>query len=859
MWALGAVAVRAHAAGGSGTGGSGTATDAGLGLAQLVDTRTGTAGAGHTFPGAEVPFGMVQWSPDTRPTYTEGSEYAPTDDRLWGYSLTHLSGAGCPGAGDVPMLPLSGTLPGGNPNQITTELSHTGEVAQAGYYSLQSNQPSTVTSEFTATTHSSMARFTYPATRRAGLLIKLMASQNGDYGDSAQVIGNHELQGSVTSGNFCKELINGGQKQLYTLYFDITFDRPFTAARMLTQAGQTDPEAVALSFDTTGDPVVRAKVGISYVSAANARLNWLTENPGWNFDAVRERAQAGWDRLLGRIAVAGGTPEQTQEFYSLLYKSFLQPNVISDINGQFLGADLKTHSLAPGQRNQYGMFSGWDIYHSLSQLQAMLDPGPAGDMAQSQLNFYGEDGLLQQWGYAALNNYVMVGDPADAIIADIFTFGAHNFHTHQALSDMLAQADTVNYARPGEALEQQLGYLPEDATYGCCRAHGFVSSLLEYDNADLALAQFARDLGDRADAVRLTGRANNWENLFDPQTDLLTSRLANGLFEDGVTPTFDGTFPTDYEPYVEGDPYQYLWDVPNNYASLFSLLGGKETVRGMLKAYLSRPNGGGSYADVSNEFGFGEQFAPDYAGDPADTQQAVANIRNALYRPGVDALANNDDLGANSSAYVWEMLGMYPENPGRGTLVFASPGFPEATIRLPNDHRITIRAPQASPSTYYVQSLLLNGRPYTNLSVDFSRLARGSTLDWTLTTRPTTWGTAPSDAPPSYGFGLEPVVGFLAPQHLRLAPSARASIQVGAQNATASRQRVKVIITPPAGSGLTVAPERRTISVPPNGRATFAAVLSATASAPAATDWVTAQLTMSGGRSETVKLEVRVS
>jgi predicted alpha-1,2-mannosidase len=828
-------------------------------LAQLVNTKTATAGGGHTFPGAEVPFGMVQWSPDTKPTYTEGSGYAATDNRLWGYSLTHLSGAGCAAAGDVPMLPLTGPLPSGDPNQITTALSHTTEVAQAGYYSAQSNQPSTITSEFTATPHSAMARFTYPPTPQADFLIKLMASQNGDFGDSVNVINSQEIQGSETSGDFCRELINGGQPQRYTLYFDITFDRPFTASQVITGPGQTDPEALALTFDTTKDQTVRAKVGISYVSPANARLNWQGENSGWNFDAIRAHAQSPWDRLLGRIQVSGGSALETQQFYSLLYKSFLQPNIISDVNGQYMGADLRVHSLAPGQQAQYGMFSGWDIYHSLAQLQAMLDPGPAGDMAQSQLNFYSEDHVLQQWGYDNLNNYVMVGDPADAIIADIYTFGAHNFQTQQALSDMLAQATTVSPARPGEQLEQTLGYLPEDGTYGCCRAHGYVSTLLEDDTADLALAQFADAMGDRADALRLTARANNWENLFDPSNNLLTSRLANGLFEPGITPTFRGVFATDYEPYVEGDPYEYLWDVPNDYTALFSLLGGKETVRAMLRSYLSRPNGGGMFAYLSDEFDFGEQFAPDYAEDPAGTQLAVANIRNTLYRPGPDAMPNNDDLGSNSSTYIWEMLGMYPENPGSGTLVFASPGFPEAVIHLPNGHAITIRAPQASPSTYYVQSLLLNGKRYTNLSVDFSRLARGSTLDWSLGTTPSAWGTAPTDAPPSYTAGLEPVVGFLSPQQLTLAPSAQATIEVGAQNATASRQSVQMNIVPAAGSGLAVSPALSTLSVPPNGRATFTAAVSAAAGTAPGSYWVTAQLTMPGGRTQSIKLAVQVT
>ena len=826
-------------------------------LASLVDTRFWTSGGGNTFPGAEVPFGEVQWSPDTMPSDEAGGRYDISDNQLLGYSLTHVSGPGCGAAGDVPMLPMTGPLPSGNPNNMTTAFSHTGEVAQAGYYSAQSGAPNTITSEFTATPHSSMARFTYPATNQAGFLIKLRASQSGDSADTATVVGNNEIQGSDTTGGFCGTEGYQNQPGEYTVHFDIVFDHPFTASQVIPSASATNPQAVALTFDTTQNQVIQAKVGISYVSAANAKLNWQTENPGWDFDSVRQQAQSSWDQLLGKIQVSGGSDSQTQMFYSLLYKDFIQPNITSDVNGQFMGADNQVHTIAAGQGDQYGMYSGWDTYHSLAQLQAMLDPQAAGDQAQSQVNYYAEDKQLQQWGYDNLNNYVMVGDPMQSIIADYYTFGAHNFDTKQALADMLAQATTVNDVRPGEALEQQLGYLPEDGSYGCCNPHGYMSTLLEYDTEDTALAQFASDMGDTSDAAMLTRRANNWENLFNPNNNLLTSKLANGQFEPGVTPTFGGTFPTDGEPYVEGSPEEYLWNVPNDYPALFSLLGGKAKVQPMLQQYLSNPNGGGMSALLTNEFDFGEQFALDYAGDPAGTQQAVNNIRNNMYQPGFD-LPNNDDLGANSSSFIWEMLGMYPENSGKGTLVFASPGFPQATIHLANGNDININAPGASPSTYYVDSLKLNGSPYNKLSVDYSTLQSGATLDWTLGTTPTDWASGAGDGPPSYSAGLKPVVGFFS-KSVTVAPGASDSVDIGAQNATQNHQSVQVSVSTPAGSGLSVSPSSGTISVPPNGRHTMALTVTAGASAPQGFNSVTATLTTADGTTQTVKLAVLVA
>ena len=711
--------------------------------ATLVDTRTWTSSGGNTFPGADVPFGMVQWSPDTMPDRSDGGGYTYGDKRLAGYSLTHLSGPGGPAAGDVPILPMTGPLPGGNPSGVTTSFTNVGEVGHAGYYSARSNGRRTITSEFSATPHSAIGRFTFPRTSAADFLIKLRDSEQGDSASSARVIGHNEIAGSDTGGNFCRETHRFGHQQ-YTVYFDIVFSRPFRTARVVAERHRSGPSSVFLTFNARSERVIDAKVAISYVSIANAQLDREKEIPGWDFSHIQRAAQGTWNDLLGRIAVSGGSYAKTQEFYSLLYKDFLQPNITSDVNRQYRGSDFKVHALSGGQLNQYGMFSGWDIYHSLAQLQAVLDPSAAGDMAQSLLNYYAQNRILPQWGYLNLDNYAMTGDPADAVMADYYAFGVRNFDTRKALADMLRQASTVNRVRPGEALESKFGYLPQNGRYGCCHFRTYVSSLLEYDTADFALSRFAAALGDSADSIKLQRRADNWINYFDRPKHLLVPRLKNGAFLSGVSAATR-------RRYTEGDAVEYLWDVPNDYAKLFSLLGGDARVAPELRRYLSKPDRGGTYARLSNEFDDGEQNAPDYARDPAATQQAVGVIRNAIYRPGPDGLRNNDDLGAESSQFIWDMLGMYPENPGSDVLVFASPGFPKAVISLPNGGTITINAPGASKTRVYVRSLTLNGAAYHDLYVPFAALASGATMDWTLRSSPTSWGSAPQDVPPSYG------------------------------------------------------------------------------------------------------------
>jgi predicted alpha-1,2-mannosidase len=826
-------------------------------IADLVDTRTWTSGGGNTFPGADVPYGMVQWSPDTYPDRNAGGGYGYGDTELMGYSLTHLSGPGCGAGGDVPILPMTGALPSGNPNNDMTSFTNTGEVAQAGYYSAKSNMPNTITSQFTATPHTSMGRFTFPKTTAADFMLELQNSQTDDTADSAQIVGNNEVTGSVTTGFFCGEGTNDGQLQEYTVYFDLVFSQSFTASQIITESGQTDPAGVFLTFNTTSNPVIDAKVAISYVSTGNAQLDMQTENPGWDFNAVKASAQNSWNNLLGEIRVSGGSYAQTQEFYSLLYKDFLQPNITSDVNGQYMGADEKVHTVSGSQKNQYGIYSGWDIYHSLAELQAMLDPSAAGDQAQSLVNYYSQDQILQQWGYLNLNNYVMVGDPAQSIISDYYAFGAHNFDTSQALADMLKQATTVNDVRPAEALEQKYGYIPADAAIShCCNPHGTVATLLEYDTEDLALSQFATAMGDYKDAAMLQERANNWENQFDPYNDLLNPRDENGQLVPGIVPTF----PDSNELYyVEGDAYEYLWNTPNDYPALFSLLGGDSKVNSLLTQYLSQPNGYGLFDQVTNEFDLGEQNAQDYSGDPAGAQLANNTIRNTVYLPGPSGLANNDDLGAESSQFIWQMLGFYPENSGSANLLLNGPGFPHAVINLPNGKTIVINAQGASPTDFYVKSLTINGRPGSQLYTSFDTLSQGAVLNYGMSATATSWGSAPQDAPPSYAGGLRPVVGYTSSQQVTLAPGTSTTVQVEAQDATGTPQRVQASVSVPAGSGLTVTPGSGSFQVPANGSGSMAVTVSASSSSAQTFYTVPVKLTDHGMPLPTVNLTVLVA
>jgi predicted alpha-1,2-mannosidase len=706
--------------------------------APLVNTLVMTTGGGNDFPGADVPFGMVQWSPDTSPSRPDGGGYDFTNSQIRGFSLTHMAGPGCGAMGDLPILPMTGPLPSGDPGVHMEPFTHTGEQATAGSYSVSSGSPA-IKTELTATLHSGMGRFTFPATTQADVLIKLLDSQNGTSASSAQIVGSNEVTGAATSGHFC------GAAETYTVHFDITFDRPFTASRIVDEGQAPGPNSVFLTFDTSSNRVVQAKVGISFVSAANAKANWQADNAGFDFASTQAAAVAAWNGALGRIQVAGGTAAQQQLFYTSLYHVLLHPNVVSDANGQYIGFDNQVHAVATGHA-QYDNFSGWDVFHGQTQLSALVAPAQTSDIAQSLLNdaAQGSIHLMPQWGFENSYNYVMVGDPAQAALADYYAFGARGFDTTTALNVMKTQATTTNDVRPETALENKHGFIPNDGSYPCCNAHGFLSSQLEYDQADFALSRFAQTMGDTATASSMLTRANNWKNVFNPANQLLNPRNANGQFVGGITPTSTNS-------YVEGTAAQYRFVVPFNQAALAGLLGGNAKVVPMLDSFFTTLDGSnGNNAFLANEFDLGTPWFYNWVGAPSHTMQLLSRIESQLYQDTPSGFPNNDDLGTMSANYVWGALGFYPVTPGTADLVFNSPMFTQAVIQLPGGGTMTVNAPQASGSNIYVQSLKVDGAVSTRSWLPASSWQNGVTLDFTLGSAASSWGTAAADAPPSY-------------------------------------------------------------------------------------------------------------
>ncbi|MGW3264007.1 lectin [Streptomyces sp. NPDC001056] len=847
--------------------------------ASLVNPLIGTSGEVDTFPGPDMPAGMVQWGPDTTPDRPSGGGYEYNDNKISGFSLTHVSGPGCGVAGDLPVLPVTGTL-SGNLGNASAGFRHADEQTGIGFYKV--TDASGVTTRLTDTTRAGLGSFTFPAGSRANLLFKLSGGATQVDGTRVQVVNKKEISGAVDSGHFC------GAKNRYTLHFDIKFDRPFTssgtwiggtinpdatslkagkvrqelrthpskrlkeehftvpaapsptvhdnaggssgtpapapsagatpstsATGKAAQPPTTGANGMYLTFDTSSDPTVRAKVGISYTSDANAADNLTTEIKGWNLDAVEQANHDAWNAVLDRVRIGGGTPDQQVQFYTALYHALLHPNVFSDANGQYMGMDNQIHKLAKHQRAQYANYSGWDTYRSQTQLMALVEPRVADDVVTSMLNGYDQTGLLPKWASNNGESYVMVGDPAAGIIAGAYAFGARGFDTGKALAALRHEATAPNNDRPGESVRDAKGYLPLDENdYGCCNFYGPVSTQLEYDSADYALAAFAKSLGRTAVYRKFATRAQDWMNVFNPQTGYMQAKDKDGQFAGGFTPGTSSGF-------VEGTSAQYTPMVPFNLRQLIQARGGDKAYSSFLDSLLDNiTDPGNTDANLSNEPSVEIPWEYAYTGQPWKTQEAVRAAQRNLYFNAPVGSFGNDDLGAMSSWYVWSELGMYPETPGTDTLVLGSPAFPVAKVTLAGGKTVRINAPQAAPDAPYVHSLDVKGKEWRTSWLTYEQFKGAGTLDFTLGTRPDeSWASGPSAVPPSDTTGGDRVLAAAGPSSdgLVLQPGTSGDGTLDLTNLGGEDATVDWKATAP--SGVTLDPASGSVKVPASGSA----------------------------------------
>lgn len=717
-----------------------------LPLTRYVNPLIGTLGsnspnpvpngqAGSVVPAAGLPYGMVQWAPDTNTTPAPGTSKEPSSpagyyydlDTIQGFSLTHMSGAGCSGNdGEFPVMATT------NATQLTPTFSHTNEHAAAGYYSVKLD--SGVRVELTATLRTGFGRFTFPQAQPSIVVINTTRTNtHAQTAGTVTQLSTSAITGTTSGGGFC------GNGRAVPLYFYAEFDQPFASTSTLSGGVAT------LNFNPGA--TVQMRIGLSYVSAANAQLNLQQENPRWNFERVRQEADDTWNRSLNTIQVAGGSQDALTKFYTAFYHTLWAPSVFNDVNGQYLGFDDAVHTLAAGQKAQYTSFSGWDVYRSLIALKATLFPAETSDMMQSLVNDADQCGALPHWVNDNVEVAVMPGDAGSVMVADGYLFGATNFDAQDALKHMIQVANIPGTTCQGTT---EIGGLSTLLKYGYIAGgeSAYASSTLEYSNDDFAISQFAGALGNTAIQKMLLDRSANWQNLLDSALTppLITARNTNGTW---VSPL---PVPGTTANYEEGNAEQYTWMVPYNPAGLFELLGGNSTVVTRLDAFFSSLNAGETLPNfyMGNEPTFEVPWLYNWAGDPAGTQNIVQQIMGTAFGTGPDGLPGNDDLGAVSGWYVWGALGLYPEIPGVAGYALGSPQFPWIQIHLENGRRIQIVAPGA-PESNYVRNVSVNGREQSRPWLGLETIRNGAVLSFEMSPRVTTWGTAATDAPPSFG------------------------------------------------------------------------------------------------------------
>ncbi|WP_097269934.1 GH92 family glycosyl hydrolase [Streptomyces sp. TLI_55] len=789
-----------------------------------VDPLIGTRDGGNVFPGAVTPFGMLSWSPEntrgdaTRTAAPGGYHYDAT--RIRGFSLTHMSGTGCAGgSGDIPFFPYAGQV-ASSPASDTgdavyaADFDHADETAEPGHYKV--SLASGVTADLTATARTGSARFTYPADRPASLLIRTANSEVGSTDSTVEIHPEtRTVSGSVTSGNFCGHLDPEGRRAYYTLHFTARFDRAFKATGTWRD-DRLDPGSLATSggtggFADGGRPVagkgaggyvefapgagpVNVKVGVSYVSRAGAETNLAAENPPYRtFDAVREAARRAWRDDLAAVRVGGGTDAERTTFYTALYHSLLHPNVISDADRRYRGADGEVHRT--GRRAQYGTFSGWDVYRDQVQLLTLLQPRTGSDIAQSLYELAEQNGgTWDRWLHGASGTHVMNGDPSAIALAGIHAFGGTDFDLPGALHSLVraatvpTQQDLSAAGKPVLSVGQRPSldrYLKHHYMPSVSNAWGGAAETLEMSGADFALSQLATAAGEKGVAAEFAGRSQWWQNNVNigahPSGGYIANRKDDGSWVTGFTPDTGNGF-------VEGTAAQYTWMVPHNPAGLFAAMGGRDAARGRLDSFFHAGDGswaftgsGGEKAELDNEPSINVPYLYDYAGAPYRTQETVRAAMRQLWSTRPGGIPGNDDLGAMSAWYVFAALGMYPQVPSRAELVLASPLFPRIEIDRPDGNDISVHAEGAATDAPYIHSLRVDGRTSERPWLPASLVRDGGRLDYTLSGTPDrAWGSGADAAPPSFREGEQPYQVGIGPTAVTLAPGGSAKVAVRA-------------------------------------------------------------------------------
>ncbi|MEZ0542801.1 GH92 family glycosyl hydrolase [Fibrella arboris] len=738
-------------------------------LVPYVHPLIGTEKMGHTYPGATTPFGSVQLSPDsdTLPYDVNGkyngdvyrycAGYKYEDKTIVGFSHTHFSGTGHSDLGDFLIMPTQGTLqlnPGVANDSKTgyrSAFSHANEVAQAGYYKVKLDDHN-IMAELTASDRVGFHQYTFPKSDQSHIILDLAAGIY-NYDDKTVWTFVRVVNDTLITGY----RQTNGWARTRTVYFALSFSKPFKAygQKNLDKAqvyrgfwrkfDQTRnfPEIAGkrvrmyFDFDTNEGEQVKLKMALSPVSQENALANMQAEIPHWNFEQVKNKAQAAWNGELNKIQIDAAEDDKVN-FYTAMYHAFINPTTYMDVNGQYKGLDQGVHQ-ASGFTN-YTTFSLWDTYRALHPFFNLMQPARNNDMVQSMLKHYEQSTLnmLPVWSHYANDNWCMSGYHSVSVLADAVVKGVFKGDPNQALDACIATSNHRSYEGIGEYIDR--GYIPATANGTS------VSNTLEYAYDDWCIAQLAKKLNRQAVYATYLKRSENWKNVYDAAIGFMRPRLADGSFK----PAFD-VFSTDGQGFIEGNSWNFSFFVPQNPTALVATMGGPRKFAARLDTLFAMHLPDKFFAETEditregiiggyihgNEPAHHIAYLYNWAGQPWRTQERIRQILRMQYKPTPDGLGGNDDCGQMSAWYLFSAMGFYPVAPGSTDYSLGSPLVKSAKLTLENGQTLTIEALNQSDKNVYVSKVVFNGATLSQPVITHEDLLKGGKLTFYMSAKPT--------------------------------------------------------------------------------------------------------------------------
>ncbi|MDR0960994.1 MAG: GH92 family glycosyl hydrolase [Mediterranea sp.] len=704
--------------------------------AKMVNPFIGTDHAGNTYPGAQVPFGMVQLSPDNGlPGWDRISGYFYQDSTISGFSHTHLSGTSVGDLYDISFMPV--TLPykeSKPPLGIYSSFLHSEEAAGAGYYQVMLKDYN-IRVELTATQRCGIQRYTFPKAN-AAVFLNLRKSMNRDetVDTYIDVVDSQTIRGYRISNGWARD---------QHVYFYTRFSRPFDAVKLDTlpiikQDIRIGTSTIArFDFHTEEGEQVVVSTALSGVGMDGAMRNLKNEVPDDNFNEYLLDAHAAWDDELGKIEVHSDDYHEKVKFYTALYHAMLAPTIYSDVDGMYRGADGITHH-AYGWIN-YSTFALWDTYRAVHPLFTLIEPERTNDMVKSMVAFYEQSGRLPVWSLYGSETDRMVGYHSVSVIVDAYLKRIGNFEPAEAMEACLATANSNWYRGIGEY--KKYGYVPCDIPDHYHRENGSLSKTLAYAFDDYCIARMAEKMGRKTIAEEFYQRSQNYRNLYNSATGFFHPRDSKGNFVEKF-------HPDEYSPYIcESNAWESLWLVYHDIDGLIELLGGKQRCIQKLDSLFTYNPSQSSALLLANTGIMGQYVhgnAPDYhvmylynkVGQPWKVQEYVAKAMREFYHDAPSGLTGNDDCGQMSAWYVFGAMGFYPLNPVSGQYEIGTPLFPQVDIHLPNDKTFSVIAHNVSEENFYIQSVKLNGEPLHQSYITHRQIMEGGKLEFEMGNRP---------------------------------------------------------------------------------------------------------------------------